>query len=95
MGLIFISVVQNRIKEFGTIVAFFIIESKLLPLTQIISLPNNCSNSISAINVKSLSAVAIKVEFWAEVKELNISIEERIKAAKGLYFLSYVAGLKM
>ena len=35
-----------------------------------------------------------KQEFWAEVKDLDISIEERIKAAKGLYFLSYVAGLK-
>ena len=37
----------------------------------------------------------LKVEFWAEVKEMDVSIDERIKAAKGLYFLSYVAGLKM
>jgi len=36
----------------------------------------------------------LKAEFWHEVKDLNVSIEERIKAAKGLYFLSYVAGLK-
>ena len=36
----------------------------------------------------------LKAEFWAEVKEIDISIDERIKAAKGLYFLSYVAGLK-
>jgi hypothetical protein len=35
-----------------------------------------------------------KAEFWAEVKELDVSIDERIKAAKGLYFLSYVAWLK-
>ena len=60
MGLIFISVVQNRINEFGTIVDFFMTESKLLPFTQIISLPNNCSNSINAIKVLSFSAVAIK-----------------------------------
>ena len=36
----------------------------------------------------------LKYEFWAEVKELDISIEEKIKAAKGLYFMAYVAGLK-
>ena len=36
----------------------------------------------------------LKHEFWAEVKELDISIDERIKAAKGLYFMAYVAGLK-
>jgi hypothetical protein len=36
----------------------------------------------------------LKVEFWAEVKDLDVSIEERIKAAKGLYFMAYVAGLK-
>ena len=36
----------------------------------------------------------LKAEFWAEVKDLDVSIEERIKAAKGLYFMAYVAGLK-
>ena len=36
----------------------------------------------------------LKYEFWAEVNDLDISIEERIKAAKGLYFMAYVAGLK-
>jgi len=37
----------------------------------------------------------LKAEFWAEVKEMDISIEEKIKAAKSLYFLSYVAGKKL
>ena len=36
----------------------------------------------------------LKAEFWHEVKELDVSIEERIKAAKCLYFISYVAWLK-
>ena len=36
----------------------------------------------------------LKAEFWAEVKDLDVSIDERIKAAKGLYFMAYVAGLK-
>ena len=36
----------------------------------------------------------LKAEFWAEVKDLDVSIEERIKAAKGLYFMAYVAVLK-
>ena len=36
----------------------------------------------------------LKAEFWHEVKEFDASIEERIKAAKGLYFMAYVAGLK-
>jgi hypothetical protein len=36
----------------------------------------------------------LKREFWAEVKEFDISIDERIKAAKGLYFMAYVAWLK-
>jgi hypothetical protein len=36
----------------------------------------------------------LKAEFWAEVKELDVSIDERIKAAKGLYFMAYVAGNK-
>ena len=36
----------------------------------------------------------LKAEFWHEVKELDVSIDERIKAAKCLYFMAYVAGLK-
>jgi hypothetical protein len=39
-------------------------------------------------------AANLKAEFWHEVKEFDISIEERIKAAKCLYFMAYVAGLK-
>ena len=51
------------------------------------------------VKVKGLPAIEsiethLKREFWNEVKDLNISIEERIKAAKGLYFMAYVAGLK-
>ena len=51
------------------------------------------------VKVKGLPTIEsiethLKYEFWAEVKDLNISIEERIKAAKGLYFMAYVAGLK-
>ena len=51
------------------------------------------------IKVKGVSPIEsidthLKLEFWNEVKELDVSIEERIKAAKGLYFMAYVAGLK-
>lgn len=51
------------------------------------------------INTKGISKIEsietqLKYEFWAEVKEMDISIEERIKAAKCLYFMAYVAQLK-
>ena len=51
------------------------------------------------VKVKGLPTIEsidthLKYEFWAEVKDLDISIEERIKSAKGLYFMAYVAGLK-
>lgn len=54
------------------------------------------NNLVKVKGVPTIESIEthLKAEFWAEVKELDISIEERIKAAKGLYFMAYVAGLK-
>lgn len=50
-------------------------------------------------NTKGVSKIEsiqthLKREFWDEVKNLDISIDERIKAAKCLYFMAYVVWLK-
>ena len=54
---------------------------------------NFITNTKGVIKIESIQT-HLKREFWDEVKDLDISIDERIKAAKGLYFMAYVAQLK-
>jgi len=39
-------------------------------------------------------SVELKKEYWAEVQVLEIGRDEKIKAAKGLYFMAYRANYK-
>jgi hypothetical protein len=39
-------------------------------------------------------SVELKTEYWAEVQTLEINRDEKIKAAKGLYFMAYRANFK-
>jgi hypothetical protein len=39
-------------------------------------------------------SVQLKTEYWAEVQVLEIDRDEKIKAAKGLYFMAYRANYK-
>ena len=39
-------------------------------------------------------SVELKTEYWAEVQALQIDRDEKIKAAKGLYFMAYRANFK-
>jgi hypothetical protein len=39
-------------------------------------------------------SVELKKEYWAEVQVLEIDRDEKIKAAKGLYFMAYRANYK-
>jgi hypothetical protein len=39
-------------------------------------------------------SVELKTEYWAEVQTLEIDKDEKIKAAKGLYFMAYRANFK-
>jgi hypothetical protein len=51
------------------------------------------------INVKGIPpieqiSVQLKKEYWAEVQTLEIDRDEKIKAAKGLYFMAWRANFK-
>jgi hypothetical protein len=39
-------------------------------------------------------SVQLKKEYWVEVQVLDIDQDEKIKAAKGLYFMAYRANFK-
>ena len=43
--------------------------------------------------IESIS-VQLKKEYWVEVQVLDIDQDEKIKAAKGLYFMAYRANFK-
>jgi len=50
-------------------------------------------NSGKFLPIESIS-VDLKKEFWAEVQVLEIEQNEKIKAAKGLYFMTWRANFK-
>jgi hypothetical protein len=47
----------------------------------------------SILPIEQIS-VELKTEYWAEVQTLDIDRDEKIKAAKGLYFIAYRANFK-
>jgi ATP-dependent DNA ligase len=54
--------------------------------------------TVSVANGKILAiesiSVQLKKEYWAEVQVLEIDRDEKIKAAKGLYFMAWRANFK-
>jgi len=50
-------------------------------------------NSGKFLPIEQIS-VQLKKEYWAEVQVLNIEQDEKIKAAKGLYFMAWRANFK-
>jgi hypothetical protein len=54
--------------------------------------------TVSVSNGKMLAiesiSVQLKKEYWAEVQVLEIEQDEKIKAAKGLYFMAWRANYK-
>jgi hypothetical protein len=50
-------------------------------------------NSGKFLPIEKIS-LELKKEYWAEVQVLEIDKDEKIKAAKGLYFMAYRANFK-
>jgi hypothetical protein len=50
-------------------------------------------NSSKFLPIEKIS-LELKKEYWAEVQTLEIDRDEKIKAAKGLYFMAYRANFK-
>lgn len=50
-------------------------------------------NSGKFLPIEAIS-VQLKKDYWAEVQVLNIEHDEKIKAAKGLYFMAWRANYK-